>query len=51
MYHHTKRGMKAGFGTSSGVLDYLFGTRYPEPIRERLYGKKGIAAPQTEVEV
>jgi len=53
MYHHTKKGMKGGFGTSSGVLDYLAGTRYPEPIREKLYGNKknGIAAPQAEVEV
>lgn len=40
MYHHTSQGMKAGFGTSSGVLDYVFGTRYPPSVRQRLYGKK-----------
>ena len=42
MYHHTKRGMTGGFGTSSGVLDYMFRTRYPDPVRMRLYGKKGV---------
>jgi sterol desaturase/sphingolipid hydroxylase (fatty acid hydroxylase superfamily) len=46
MYHHTKQGMKYGFGTTSGILDYFFGSRYPEPIRQRLYGKRTVAAKQ-----
>ena len=44
LYHHTSQGMTAGFGTSSGILDYLFGTRYPGNVRQRLYGKKGYPA-------
>lgn len=46
MYHHTKAGMKYGFGTSSGIIDYFWNTRYPEPIRQRLYGKKSVAEKQ-----
>lgn len=44
MYHHTKQGMKYGFGTTSGVIDYFWNSRYPEPIRQRLYGKKSVTA-------
>ncbi len=38
LYHHTSQGMKRGFGTTSGLLDFVFGTRYPKHVRERLYG-------------
>lgn len=38
-YHHTSHGMTRGFGTSSGVLDLIFRTRYPEHVRQRLYGR------------
>ena len=38
-YHHTSHGMTKGFGTSSGILDLLFRTRYPEHVRQRLYGR------------
>ena len=49
MYHHTKQGMKYGFGTSSGIMDVVFGSRYPENIRQRLYGaKRSIAANQAD---
>ena len=44
MYHHTKQGMKFGFGTTSGIIDYFWNSRYPEPIRQRLYGKKSVTA-------
>jgi hypothetical protein len=40
LYHHTSHGMKRGFGTSSGILDYIFRTRYAPNVRQRLYGKK-----------
>jgi len=40
LYHHTAHGMTKGFGTSSGLLDVLFQTRYPKHVRQRLYGKK-----------
>jgi sterol desaturase/sphingolipid hydroxylase (fatty acid hydroxylase superfamily) len=39
LYHHTSQGMTRGFGTSSGILDVVFSTRYPENVRERLYGQ------------
>ena len=46
MYHHTKQGMKYGFGTTSGVIDYFLDSRYPEQIRQRLYGKKSVTDKQ-----
>ena len=46
MYHHTKQGLKYGFGTTSVVIDYFWNSRYPEPIRQRLYGKKSVTANQ-----
>ena len=48
-YHHTSQGMTRGFGTSSGILDAIFQTRYPDNVRQRLYGSKESSAPtQTE---
>jgi len=38
LYHHTSQGMTRGFGTTSGLLDFVFATRYPKNVRERLYG-------------
>jgi sterol desaturase/sphingolipid hydroxylase (fatty acid hydroxylase superfamily) len=38
LYHHTSQGMTRGFGTSSGILDAIFKTRYPNNVRQRLYG-------------
>jgi hypothetical protein len=37
LYHHTSHGMTRGFGTSSGILDFIFMTRYPSNVRQRLY--------------
>ena len=34
----------SGFGTSSGVCDVIFQTRYPEQVRQRMYGPKRGAA-------
>ncbi len=51
MYHHTKQGMKYGFGTTSGIVDWVLGSRYPEPIRQRLYGKKSISTAHAEPQV
>jgi hypothetical protein len=49
LYHHTSHGMTRGFGTSSGILDFIFRTRFPENVRQRLYGsKKTYASTQTE---
>ena len=44
-YHHTSHGMTGGFGTSSGILDVVFRTRYPENVRQRLYGSKKSRTP------
>jgi len=38
LYHHTSHGITRGFGTSSGILDVIFMTRYPGNVRRRLYG-------------
>jgi len=41
--------MTRGFGTSSGILDFIFQTRFPENVRQRLYGsKKSFTSEQTE---
>jgi dihydroceramide fatty acyl 2-hydroxylase len=48
-YHHTSHGITKGFGTSSGILDAIFKTRYPENVRRRLYGsKRSLPAQRTE---
>jgi hypothetical protein len=48
LYHHTAHGMTRGFGTSSGVLDYIFRTRFPENVRHRLYGSKDVSQPANQ---
>jgi sterol desaturase/sphingolipid hydroxylase (fatty acid hydroxylase superfamily) len=49
LYHHTSQGMTKGFGTSSGILDFIFMTRYPSNVRRRLYdGSKSYATNQSE---
>lgn len=40
VYHHTSQGMNLGFGTTSAMWDMVFGTRFPEAARQRLYGRK-----------
>jgi hypothetical protein len=45
-YHHTSQGMTRGFGTSSGILDLIFKTRYPENVRRRMYGSKESSTPE-----
>jgi len=45
-YHHTSHGITRGFGTSSGILDVIFSTRFPENVRHRLYGR-GKASSRT----
>jgi hypothetical protein len=49
LYHHTSQGMTRGFGTSSGILDFIFQTRFPVNVRQRLYGgRKSYVANQNE---
>ena len=38
IYHHTSSGMERGFGFTSGIWDIVFNTRFPEHVRQRLYG-------------
>jgi hypothetical protein len=38
IYHHTSNGMKLGYGFTSAVWDVVYGTRFPEAVRRRLYG-------------
>ncbi|HEY8188332.1 MAG TPA: sterol desaturase family protein [Pyrinomonadaceae bacterium] len=52
LYHHTSQGMTRGFGTSSGILDFIFMTRYPSNVRRRLYaGSKANATNQSEQQI
>lgn len=39
LYHHSPRGIKLGYGISSGVWDAVFDTRYPTPVRQSLFQK------------
>jgi Fatty acid hydroxylase superfamily len=49
LYHHTSHGMTRGFGTSSGIVDFIFSTRYPSNVRQRLYGgRKSYRSNQSE---
>jgi hypothetical protein len=44
--------MTRGFGTSSGILDFIFMTRFPQNVRQRLYGgKKSYATNQSEPQI
>jgi sterol desaturase/sphingolipid hydroxylase (fatty acid hydroxylase superfamily) len=45
-YHHTSQGMTRGFGLTSGLWDVVFKTRFPEHVRQRMYGRKSAAAGQ-----
>jgi sterol desaturase/sphingolipid hydroxylase (fatty acid hydroxylase superfamily) len=45
LYHHTSQGMEKGFGITSGFWDIVFKTRFPESVRQRLYGKGKPSAP------
>jgi sterol desaturase/sphingolipid hydroxylase (fatty acid hydroxylase superfamily) len=42
LYHHSPRGAKLGFGITGGFWDFVLKTRYPEPVRRRLFGKKNL---------
>jgi len=50
LYHHTAHGMTRGFGTSSGILDFVFMTRYPTNVRRRLYGGRKSYPAKQEIE-
>lgn len=39
-YHHTVPGMEMGFGLTSGIWDLPFRTRYPEPVRHKLFSRR-----------
>lgn len=38
LYHHSPRGAEVGFGLTSGLWDFILGTRIGESDRNRLYG-------------
>ena len=40
LYHHSPKGEKIGYGITGGFWDFVFGTRYPESVREHLFSKK-----------
>jgi sterol desaturase/sphingolipid hydroxylase (fatty acid hydroxylase superfamily) len=40
LYHHTSRGMNVGYGITSGFWDVVFRSRFPETVRNLLFGGK-----------
>ena len=40
LYHHTARGIERGFGITSGFWDIVFKTRFPDSVRQRLFGSE-----------
>jgi Fatty acid hydroxylase superfamily len=43
LYHHSPRGIKMGYGITSGLWDVVFQTGYPKPVRQSLFDKSGSA--------
>lgn len=39
-YHHSPKGENEGFGLTNGFWDIIFNTRYPRPVRQKLYSRK-----------
>lgn len=46
LYHHSPRGMKLGYGITSGFWDLVFHTQYPQPIRKSLFGSAYPSPPR-----
>jgi sterol desaturase/sphingolipid hydroxylase (fatty acid hydroxylase superfamily) len=40
LYHHSPKGMNAGYGLSSGIWDVVWNTRFPAEERRALYSHK-----------
>jgi Fatty acid hydroxylase len=40
-YHHSPKGLEEGYGLTNGFWDIIFKTRYPAPVREALYHRRG----------
>jgi sterol desaturase/sphingolipid hydroxylase (fatty acid hydroxylase superfamily) len=39
LYHHTSTGIDAGYGITNAFWDVVFRTRFPVPVRQRLFGR------------
>jgi sterol desaturase/sphingolipid hydroxylase (fatty acid hydroxylase superfamily) len=39
LYHHSSRGIDAGYGITSAFWDIVFQTRFPATVRQRLFGR------------
>jgi sterol desaturase/sphingolipid hydroxylase (fatty acid hydroxylase superfamily) len=46
LYHHSPRGVEAGFGLTNGFWDIVFNTRLPDDARALLYGGKKTTRPE-----
>jgi 4-hydroxysphinganine ceramide fatty acyl 2-hydroxylase len=44
LYHHSPRGAEVAFGLSSGLWDFVLGTRVPERDRRRLFAARAARA-------
>jgi cyclopropane-fatty-acyl-phospholipid synthase len=43
LYHHSRHGAGMAYGITSGIWDAAFGTRIPDPERQRLLAGRGAA--------
>jgi len=46
LYHHSPRGIKMGYGITSGLWDVVFHSGYPRPVRQSLFEKSRGARPK-----
>jgi sterol desaturase/sphingolipid hydroxylase (fatty acid hydroxylase superfamily) len=43
LYHHSSQGIDRGYGITNAFWDVVFGTRFPQPVRARLFGRAGYS--------
>ena len=43
LYHHSSQGFDRGYGITNAFWDVIFGTRFPKPVRSRLFGHAGYS--------
>ncbi|MDQ6651685.1 MAG: sterol desaturase family protein [Acidobacteriota bacterium] len=43
LYHHSSQGIDRGYGITNAFWDVVFNTRFPPPVRARLFGRSGYS--------
>jgi sterol desaturase/sphingolipid hydroxylase (fatty acid hydroxylase superfamily) len=39
LYHHSSQGVAKGYGITSGFWDIIFNSRFPDAVRQRMFGQ------------